>query len=370
MADNIIQVDIAVLGAGLAGIAAALALKQHGLQVALIGEIIGKGPKVGEFLPASVRRLFQALQLDEPTDILGKENYLQCNTKMSAWGSATWTYQDSLRDPEGGGWHILRHRFEQNLLKIAGDREVNHFQAKLLELSDNGVQYRVRVDGEDGEITFQSPRLIDATGRKSWLVRRMDSPSKRQNRQMAVIGWVNDTANETERATKVKSVENGWWYTAPLPNRQRVIAFHGLAEDVGILCKKPDRFLAQAQRCELDVGLGAATVLSAPLQSCDASLRLSSKVAGKRWLAIGDAALALDPLSSQGMHFALYSAIMASDAICKARQNEATAFEAMQTYCNQVSDVFVANQRTRHMFYNEERRYRSHHYWLDQCASF
>ncbi|MDJ0822475.1 MAG: tryptophan 7-halogenase [Paracoccaceae bacterium] len=356
-----------MLGVGVAGIAAALALKQTGLDVCLIGEAVGNGPKVGEYLPASVLRPLRALGFSGLDAILGEQDVLPSTAKMSAWGSETWAYQDSLRDPEGGGWHILRHRFEQQLMHHAQSRGVEIHRAKLLELKDNGAEYRVRAVGDGGEITVQSPRLIDATGRKAWLVRRLAGAPKQTNIQMAVIAWIKDPRPTVARVTSVKSVKNGWWYTAPLPEQQRVVAFHGLADSVSQLYKSPDRFLDQARGDGLKDHLPDRAEFIAPLQSCDASVRLSPKIAGKRWLAIGDAALSFDPLSSQGLHFAFYSALKACDAICEASRSETRRLQAMEVYCRQVSDVFKSNQRTRFMFYNQEHRFRDEPYWREQC---
>ncbi|WP_223428913.1 NAD(P)/FAD-dependent oxidoreductase [Tateyamaria pelophila] len=360
--------DIAVLGVGPAGIAAALALSQSGLNVCLIGETVGEGPKVGEFLPASILRLFRTLGLDGLEDVLSVENFLHCNAKKSAWGSEIWTYHDSLRDPEGGGWHILRHSFEKELLALAGKRGIPFHEGRLLEVSDNGAQFRVRAQGKQGPFEIQSPRLIDATGRKAWLVRRVASAPRKRNTQMAVVGWLNDPHHTIERVTQVKSVAHGWWYTAPLPGQQRVVAFHGLPDSVSHYFRRPDLFLKQAQRDSLSDG----AALIGPLYSCDASVALSPNIAGKRWLAVGDAALSFDPLSSQGLHFAFYSAIKARDAICKSQQtdDEGEAYKAMQLYCAQISDVFAANQQTRALFYNQERRYRDSPYWSEQRRNF
>ncbi len=372
MANRLYHADITVLGAGPAGVAAALALHKAGLTVRLVGQAAGADMKIGEFLPASIGRLFRALDLGGVEDALPADTYLKCSAKVSAWGSDAWTYQDSLRDPEGGGWHILRHRFEQVLLERAKARGIPFHAAKLLEVADNGAEYRVRAQGADGVIDVQSPRLIDATGRHAWLVRRVASAPRRGNTQMAVAGWFSDPDEPVEQVTHVKSVRNGWWYTAPLPGQKRVVAFHGLPDSVSAYFRNPDRFVADARHSGLENALADAAQILSPLQSCDASAGLSPKVAGKRWVAIGDAALSFDPLSSQGLHFAFYSAVMARDAICKAlsARDLQGGYDAMEIYCSQFSEVFKTNQRTRYMFYSEEKRYLESGYWIEQRSSF
>lgn len=366
MGSSLLNADIAVLGAGSAGIAAALALRNRGLEVVLVGESATGEFKVGEFLPAAALRLLRALGFAGLDDVLTEDDYLRSNAKMSAWGSDRWTYQDSVQDPEGGGWHILRHRFEHRLLAKAIDRDVPFYRARLTELADDGVDFRLRAAAADGELTVICPRLIDATGRKAWLVRRLAGAPRKSSDQMAVTCWLEDGSATEERVTRVKSVANGWWYTAPLPGRKRVCCFHGLAQDVGELVKRPGRFTDEADRIGLGVEFASGANSATALQACDASVRISPNVAGKRWLAIGDAALSFDPLSSQGLHFALYSAVMACDAIRASLESEAQAFAAAQRYCEQVSEVFRANQRARYLFYGQEMRFRDAEYWQVQ----
>ncbi|WP_425073367.1 NAD(P)/FAD-dependent oxidoreductase [Sagittula sp. S175] len=362
--DAALHVDVAVLGAGPAGVASALALRAKGLRVAVLGDAASDALKPGEYLPGSAQRLLRALGLGRVEEVLHDADRLPCHAKVSAWGGDDWAWQDSLHDPEGGGWHILRHRFEQRLAEAAHAQGVGFWPGRLGALADDGVDYRVELGAG---ATVLAPRLVDATGRRAWLVRRLAGPPVKGDAQMAVVGWFTTPDDgPVEQITRIRSVESGWWYTAPLPGRLRVVAFHGLAEAVSALHRDPDRFTRQAG----EVVLARLIAPVAPLQACDACVQLAPHVAGPRWLAVGDAALSFDPLSSQGLQFALYSGIMAAEAICAALADPAGARNAMARYCAQVSDVYRTNQRTRCMFYLQERRFQDAPYWNAQHMSF
>ena len=60
---------------------------------------------------------------------------------------------------------------------------------------------------------------------------------------------------------------------------------------------------------------GPAGRLAGGVTASDATTALASEVCGSGWLAIGDAALALDPLSSSGVQRAIQSALTAAVVI-------------------------------------------------------
>jgi flavin-dependent dehydrogenase len=76
--------------------------------------------------------------------------------------------------------------------------------------------------------------------------------------------------------------------------------------------------------------------------------------AGRDWIAVGDAALAVDPLSSGGVAFALRSATAAARVLLGGERSK--------------YEVFVANEarkyrRIRTEIYGWERRFVDHDFW-------
>ncbi len=97
----------------------------------------------------------------------------------------------------------------------------------------------------------------------------------------------------------------GWWYTAPTPGGRSILAFHTRATNVATAwMHSAQSLLEQAEKIpdlrericfdrrepgQLQHGITAA------------HSALTQPAAGKAWLAVGDAALSFDPLSSQGI---------------------------------------------------------------------
>src|SRR5207245_3342 len=106
----------------------------------------------------------------------------------------------------------------------------------------------------------------------------------------------------SESRTLVEAVEQGWWYSARLPNSQLVIAY---MTDVDLYAEhdrnSAARWRQQLQRAPHTYARAKNhSIQTGPLIFSANSSRLDL-ASGRNWLAVGDAAMAFDPLSSQGL---------------------------------------------------------------------
>ena len=76
---------------------------------------------------------------------------------------------------------------------------------------------------------------------------------------------------------------------------------------------------------------------------CAAHSGWAEAASGPGWLAVGDAALACDPLSSQGLLNALYSGLMAASALRRALAGDTDALKDYQRIIAQVVDAYRAH---------------------------
>lgn len=84
------------------------------------------------------------------------------------------------------------------------------------------------------------------------------------------------------------------------------------------------------------------------------------RAAGAGWLAVGDAALARDPLSSSGIDFALASAELARATLVAAQSGDE---DAIARYAAAIARDFDAYRALRAQFYGLERRWRAAPFW-------
>lgn len=302
------NVDVAIAGGGPAASAAAIALRRHGLTCAIVERGDGSGEKVGESLAPAAKPLLAALGLD-----LARDGHLPCHGHRSIWGSNTPVEMPFDLSPYGHGWHLDRRKFEERLAEIADVPRLMN-----THIIDVEPRWRVTTNGE----TITADFLIDATGRRAAIARRLGARILRDDALLAHVFFIDADFDDTY--TLVEATEDGWWYRAPVPGGRVVAMF-------------------VTDRCVERSG----TI-------CDASSARLDRVAGDRWLAIGDAACALDPLSSHGLGNALFTGMRAAEAIVSGD------FAAYERAVDAVWSAYVSRRRE---LYASERRWPSSPFW-------
>jgi len=323
-------------------------LAQAGRQVALIDDCDYEQWKVGESLPGAAIRLLHRLGISSLEELVGSENYKACMANVSAWGTDHWTYKDAIHSPEGGGWHLMRHEFDKALKEQALAAGAVHHSARVYNSVQKGDKsFLLELKGASVNSQLDAQFLIDASGRSAVVSRRMGTERERMEQQMAAYTWLKPMDGDTDNTTRVKSVSQGWWYTSRLPNGYRVLSYQGNADIVGQMSKDPQSFLEACNATDIlpTQRLLCTEHLSRGIHTHDAGISRLLQPYGEGWLAMGDAALSFDPLSSQGIFFSLYSAVRGVEA---SLDGSDAAFEK---YAKQVRSVFDGNIRGRKEFY-------------------
>ncbi|HKS21259.1 MAG TPA: hypothetical protein VJZ76_00560, partial [Thermoanaerobaculia bacterium] len=287
-----------------------------------------------ESLAPSVKPLLDALGLD-----LERDGHLPCYGHRSTWGSDVPVEMCFDFNPYGHGWHLDRARFEERLAELAGCPRL--LNTRIVDVESG---WRVITDRE----TILADFLIDATGRRAALARRLGARIVRDDTLFAHVFFIDRgqgtgnggqvepyTENTTcapfpvpcplidDTYTTIEAAEDGWWYRAPVPNGRTVAMF---VSDHRV----HDAHIVDASSARLD------------------------RVTGDRWLAIGDAATALDPLSSHGLGNALFTGMRAAEAI---------ATGDFAAYEHDVGVVWSAYVSRRRELYAQERRWPSSPFW-------
>ena len=281
-----------------------------------------------------------------------EDGHLESPGIASSWGGPNLYENDFILNPYGPGWHLDRCRFDLMLAHAAqasgvevlrGVRatSIGHIATPLREgeppgepianparpeprppKSESGHRFHASsagwlvgavVDGQ--QIERRAAILVDATGRSSSIASRFGGRRIVYDRLVALVRLFQErsaTATSNQR-TIVEAVECGWWYTAPLPHGLRIATYLTDADLVPAGRRGRERFwyqqIEQAPHVRATVTAESRQDGLRVASACTARLSLAQT---SNLLAVGDAVVSFDPLSSQGIMWALESGMAAA----------------------------------------------------------
>jgi flavin-dependent dehydrogenase len=274
-----------------------------------------------------------------------------------------------MTDRRGHAWHIDRAAFEARLAMRAeqvGARRLALAAPSRVERRGNLWDVALR----GCPVVLTARFLVDATGRPSWLARRRGAVRLDEDRQIAAVALMEPAGAPAEdRTTLVEAVEGGWWASAILPDGRLAATFFTDVDlhDRDVLARPSawpallagaDHTRARLRDFIIPGGQSARVVPAG-------SARLNS-FSGDGWLAVGDAAMSLDPLSSHGLTVALLSGRDAARAVSTHLQGDREGIPAYEATLAVAFDQYAA---LRHAYYHDDARWPAAPYWRRRRTS-
>ncbi len=336
------ETDVVVIGGGPAGSILASYLGQAGIDHVVLDRAVHPRRHVGESLVCSTTRVF---------DEIGFLDKLEGGGFVRKHG-AVFTLDDGRREvalpfsamPDLGitqdhTYHVDRARFDELLLAHAaarGSRIRQAAEVERVELGDGSVP---SVHVADTLEPLRARIVADASGRAALLGRQLHT---RRNdprlNQIAVHGWFRGVDRSRAETADwihihVLAAPRAWAWQIPIGAD---------VTSVGVVCEgqpglgrgdSGERFFA---RMIASHGLLAARMAKAEslhaLELEGSQSYFGERVAGRGWIALGDAAQFVDPVFSSGVSVAAESARLAARAIAEALADPGRAGECFASY--------------------------------------
>jgi flavin-dependent dehydrogenase len=283
--------DILVAGAGPAGATIARLLVMRGRRVTLVDPASRRNDRLEIVSPSccpvieavGVARLLADPAIARP-----------CLGIHRRWGGREVEIDDFLRRPGGRGFVVDRLAFDAALRTAAADVGVEFITGRIVAARRDAGAVVLDIEAGSSRHTVFAELAIDATGRPSAVARRLGVQRMVSDRLVAERHRVDAPRAPSQEPTwlDVKGYSNGWSYSVSGPDGRR---------ERWVVCR-PGGLTSDRTR-----------------PRADASSSILSHAAGESWIAVGDAAVSFDPVTSQGLANALSSALVAAGAILSTR---------------------------------------------------
>jgi flavin-dependent dehydrogenase len=312
-------------------------------------------PRIGEVLPSVARPFLEHLGVWEAFQA---ERFRLVHSTSSAWGHPSMWESHFIYSLHGAGWHLDRARFDAFMARQAARREVLvRLSTRLVAAERSGNGWTLRLsDGSQYRARF----VVDATGRHAAFARKTGARLEAFDRLTGFARFFT-VDDDSEQGTLIEAFSEGWWYTATAGERRVVTCMtdSDVARRLGL--GDEERWLKLLSETRWIRGrVGCGTLYGAPLSRAANSLRLHP-VIERDWLAVGDAATAFDPLSSQGIVKSLRAGIFASYAIADLLgKADAEGLARYESFVHREFDVYL---RSHAQYCAAEQRWPDSSFW-------
>jgi flavin-dependent dehydrogenase len=336
-------------------------LARHGVAAIVIERSAYDDLRIGEHLqPAGVLQLGAI----SSNSSLPLDGHFACAGVVAYWGSETPNHMDYFLHAGQHGLNLSRPRFDADLARACelSGATVQRSTSFLRAVRKNSTwDVEIVVDG--AVRSLPASIIVDATGRAATFARRQGARVRALDRQIAVVAFGNGSnGGVTHTRSTVEAAEFGWWYSASLgPARSICMLFTD--DDLlprGAKFNLCAWWLDQLSRTtQLRYRFGASepsqrlVVRSAKSQHIDVA-------SGTGWLAVGDAAMAFDPLSSQGIANALDHGKRAASSIAAHFSGDGSSLES---FARQLQVEYAAYRTARALYYRLEMRWPQSMFW-------
>lgn len=333
---------IVILGAGPAGAAVALGLRRLGFPVTLVSEW-----RRFDALEGVSVRVLDALRG------AGLHHAL-ADAALPSQRQVSWNGQQHAQNIE---FLLDRPVFDRGLREDLRSAGVVLIEGRVLTVQRSSTGHQIEVEGHEA---LAAGFLVEARGRQAPALGK----GLRGPETVSLLNRWQGTPGTT--ASAVESLEGGWawmarradghcyWQwtvdvaSAQLPGKALLLDY----------CYRQRRGSALAQQF-----FGDEPEVEVQLHARSSTAILCPTVCGDNWIRVGDAAMAVDPLSGNGIFQSLSSALQAPTVINTLLRKPERAALAQHFHQQRVQQLFLRFARIGRDFYADEQRWMQQPFW-------
>lgn len=354
--------DIVVAGGGPAGTTIARLLARLGYRTVLCEKHRFPRAHIGESLTPQIIPLLDFLGVRARVEAAG---FLRMVGHTVCWGNSQPRTSHYSTDHSRRGFQVWREDFDSLLLTHAREGGVQVFEEQLVK----GVHFNndtVTVATRQGNLT--AAFFIDATGHSGILARQNLRQRDPVFQTLAITGYwqgASDPPGVDFGNTLLETYENGLVWSVPFHNGLRNVTLlvdwqtgehirqaglHSFYQNELAKVSYVPQFLRQAR-------------LVIPPKAFDATWRTAATFASALFLLAGDSGIFVDPLSSEGVHKAMASAITGAAVVNTILQRPAMTPHALQFYDESQRVTYDLHYQQSARYYQDEHRWRHAPFW-------
>lgn len=362
--DPVALFDVAVIGGGPAGAAAAGLLASWGHSVAVLSRSGSPSSRLAESLPPSTRKILDRIGA---ASVVDGEGFVRSTGHTVWWGGSGPRIEEF---PTGHtGYQVLRTDLDRVLLDLSRSKGARVAAETTVQgVEREGDIWRLDNATTGDAASIRARWILDCSGRSGVIARRGFRKQEEDPSTLALVGiWRREEGwgVPDPSHTLVESYTDGWAWSVPVDDHIRYFALMVDPHVTGLKRGKEigPLYRSEVAKTERFAALLEGESIQGEPWACNASIYSAHRFTDDHMLLVGDAGSFLDPVSSFGVKKALTSgwrAAVVTHTCLNAPEMESASLDFYEgrerrvyaSYGKQSAEVFgIAAREHRHAFW-------------------